>query len=38
MRDYEIWIHLENANATRLKHIMRVCEQRIKELEEEKWE
>ncbi len=35
MRDYEIWIHIEDANVIRLKHIMRVCQQRIKELEGE---
>jgi hypothetical protein len=33
MNDYEIWIHLEMANVTRLEHIIRVCQQRIKELE-----
>ena len=35
MEDYEIWIHLEKANITRLNHIIRVCQERIKELVEQ---
>jgi hypothetical protein len=35
MRQWEIWAHLEECDAQRLHHIMRVCQERIKELEEE---